>query len=178
MYKHQQPSRGFTLIELLVTIAIVGILSSAITASLSSARYKANDSKRRSDLKSLQSALELYYTTNHIYPSTGGAWYGVASPASVQSANNWIPGLVASGAISALPQDPEYPRSGIDAQPGCSAWPGMYIYASTDGSGYKILDHCAANSSVSTNYTSADALYDPNRPSWAWQVCSGTDCGL
>jgi prepilin-type N-terminal cleavage/methylation domain-containing protein len=59
---------GFTLIELLVVIAIIGILSSVVLASLNSARTKARDAKRISDIKQLQLALELYYDVNGEYP--------------------------------------------------------------------------------------------------------------
>lgn len=61
--------RGFTLIELLVVIAIIGVLSSVVLASLNTARSRANDAKRVSDLKQLVSALELYRSSNTGYPS-------------------------------------------------------------------------------------------------------------
>jgi type II secretion system protein G len=60
--------RGFTLIELLVVIAILGLLSTLAVVALGSARTKSRDSKRLSDLKQLQTALELYYTENTAYP--------------------------------------------------------------------------------------------------------------
>ncbi len=56
--------RGFTLIELLVVIAIIGILSSVVLASLNTARLKARDARRISDIKNLQLALELYADDN------------------------------------------------------------------------------------------------------------------
>lgn len=60
--------RGFTLIELLVVISIIGLLSSIVLASLNTAREKARDAKRQGDLHSIQTALELYYTTYGAYP--------------------------------------------------------------------------------------------------------------
>ncbi|HEY4483033.1 MAG TPA: type II secretion system protein, partial [Candidatus Paceibacterota bacterium] len=57
-------SKGFTLIELLVVIAIIGILSSVVLASLNTARVKARDARRISDINSLQLALELYSNDN------------------------------------------------------------------------------------------------------------------
>ena len=63
--------KGFTLIELLVVIAIIGLLSTLAVVALSSARQKARDSKRLSDLKQMQTALELYYTDKTAYPMTG-----------------------------------------------------------------------------------------------------------
>ena len=68
--------KGFTLIELLVVIAIIGLLSTLAVVALSSAREKARDSKRLSDLKQIQTALELYYTDKGAYPTTAA---GVAS---------------------------------------------------------------------------------------------------
>ena len=65
--------KGFTLIELLVVIAIIGLLSTLSVVALGSARQKSRDSKRLSDLKQVQTALELYYTDNNSYPTTSAA---------------------------------------------------------------------------------------------------------
>lgn len=62
--------RGFTLIELLVVIAIIGVLSSVVMASLNTARIKARDTSRISQLAQIRSALELYYLDHGSYPST------------------------------------------------------------------------------------------------------------
>ena len=53
------------MIELLVVIAIIGILSSVVLASLNSARGKARDARRISDIKNLQLALELNADENN-----------------------------------------------------------------------------------------------------------------
>ncbi len=65
--------KGFTLIELLVVIAIIGLLSTLAVVALGSARQKANDAKRLSDIKQIQTALELYYTDNNTYPIAASA---------------------------------------------------------------------------------------------------------
>lgn len=62
-------NKGFTLIELLVVIAIIGMLASVVLASLNSARSKARDASRLSDMKQLQLALEMYYDDNNRYPT-------------------------------------------------------------------------------------------------------------
>jgi len=62
--------RGFTLIEILVVIAIIGILSSVVLASLAVSRAKARDARRIADLEEVKKALELYYDSNGTYPET------------------------------------------------------------------------------------------------------------
>lgn len=49
--------KGFTLVEILIIIAIIGILMSAITISLMSARNRAKDSSFKNVAKSIQTAL-------------------------------------------------------------------------------------------------------------------------
>ena len=64
--------KGFTLIELLVVVAIIGILSSVVLASLNTARLKARDTKRIADFRQIRTALEIFYNSYGRYPVTGG----------------------------------------------------------------------------------------------------------
>ena len=61
--------KGFTLIELMVVIAIIGILTAIITANFTTAKSKARDAKRVSDIAQLQLVLEQYFDKNSEYPS-------------------------------------------------------------------------------------------------------------
>lgn len=74
-------SSGFTLIELLVVIAIIGILSSVVLASLSTARERGNDASVKSNLNTIRTQAELYYMT------TGSNSYG---------SQTWVSGAATS----------------------------------------------------------------------------------
>lgn len=113
---NQKNSQGFTLIELLVVIAIIGVLASTVLASLNTARSKARDVRRKSDLKSLQLALELYFDDNGSYPTNGNTWYSSEPGDAATNNANWIPGL-APKYIPVLPRDPRGGASKINLLP-------------------------------------------------------------
>jgi general secretion pathway protein G len=75
--------KGFTLIELLVVIAIIGILSTLAVVSLNNARQKARDAKIVSDVKNIQTALELYFNDTGAYPQAAN--FSTTSPLSFGS---------------------------------------------------------------------------------------------
>lgn len=102
---------GFTLIELLIVIAIIGLLSSVVLASLNSARKKARDARRISDFKQIMLALEMFYDAENSYPQVSGAgnWIDVYNRLIDCLENKNQCGFVASNytpAISKVPQDP------------------------------------------------------------------------
>ncbi|MBI2613175.1 MAG: prepilin-type N-terminal cleavage/methylation domain-containing protein [Candidatus Levybacteria bacterium] len=67
---HLSSRKGFTLIELLVAISIIGVLSSFLLANFVGVRQRARDGVRKSDLRQIQSALELYRSDKGAYPLT------------------------------------------------------------------------------------------------------------
>ena len=92
--------KGFTLIELLVVIAIIGLLASIVLVSLNTARQKARDSRRLSDIRQVAIALELYYdNNNNAYPTvigcTAANWSGTMATA-----------LQTNGYMTVVPLDP------------------------------------------------------------------------
>jgi type II secretion system protein G len=62
-------NKGFTLIELLVVISIIGILTGLVTSNLTSSQARGRDGKRKSDLKAIATALEIYYNDYNTYPA-------------------------------------------------------------------------------------------------------------
>ncbi len=72
--KNMFTKKGFTLIEILIVVAIIGILASVVVVGLGPAQKKGRDSRRVSDLRSVQNALELYYGKNGSYPVPNGTW--------------------------------------------------------------------------------------------------------
>jgi len=60
--------RGFTLIEILVAISIVGILMGMALVSIEKTRAGGRDAKRKADLETIRSALELYKADCGQYP--------------------------------------------------------------------------------------------------------------
>lgn len=60
--------RGFTLLELLVTITIIGTLSSIMLIAGRGSLVKSRDTQRKSDVKNIGDALELFYADYGVYP--------------------------------------------------------------------------------------------------------------
>ncbi len=143
----RQNNQGFTLIELLVVVAIIGILSSVVLSSLSTARMKARDARRVSDLKQIRIALESYFADNGHYPPTACGWdcnsyYSSYSDSSWNTLKSHL-----AGYISNLPKDP------INSS--CAPW--------TDGCYSYSYGNVLKNSSL-PNYDLVAQFEDKNNP--------------
>jgi len=65
---------GFTLIELLVVVAIIAMLTSIIMAALGDAQAKARDTRRLQDVKTIQTAINMYQNANNEnFPPAGNS---------------------------------------------------------------------------------------------------------
>jgi len=74
-----EKDQGFTLIELLVVIIIIGILAAIAIPVFLNQRKKAVDASIKSDLHTVATQLETYYTDNQAYPASGSGSNGSAT---------------------------------------------------------------------------------------------------
>lgn len=104
--------KAFTLIELMVVMAILGVLVTIAIVSFRSSQARGRDAKRKSDLKQMSSALELFYSDYARYPDdTGGLIQACPYNPSTQSGSNctWGSGSFNDGKTTyfkVLPDDP------------------------------------------------------------------------
>lgn len=158
---NKKQKSGFTMIELLIVIVIMGILSAVGLGTFTSSQLKARDSKRKSDLKSITNALEVYYNDFGSYPvGNEGAILGCGAGASESCAAGsiWKNTTNDTTYMVQMPQDP----SG-----------GTYYYISEDGSSYQIYAHLE-------NEKDRDVPVDSNGDSTYYTnpSDSGGSCGI
>ena len=119
-------SRGFTLIELLVVVAIIGILSSIVLASLNTARVKGADAARISDVNSIETALEMYYNDNGGYPTSNGSSNGDVLFSDATLTGELVPKYISSMPALLVSDGDHYYSLGITS--GVSTGYDLYIY--------------------------------------------------
>ena len=61
---------GFTLVELLVVIAIIGILTIITSSSFLNSQKRSRDASKKTELKALSDALNMYYSDNGTLPTS------------------------------------------------------------------------------------------------------------
>jgi type IV pilus assembly protein PilA len=69
MISLKKNDKGFTIVELLIVIVVIGILALLVITTYSGIQSKARDAKRQSDLKSLQTQIEAFFSQNGYYPN-------------------------------------------------------------------------------------------------------------
>ncbi len=94
----QRRGAGFTLIEVLVAATIIAVLTAIGMVSYTNINKRSRDTKRKSDMEQIRSALEMYRSDNGFYPNNGnGSWI---------NADNLSTTLVPNY-MAAIPPDPK-----------------------------------------------------------------------
>jgi general secretion pathway protein G len=99
---YRQDENGFTLVELMVVIVIIGLLAAIVAFNVLPMGDKARVEKAKSDISTIEQALEMYKLQNLHYPSTSeGLQALVQAPSSADPSR-----YQAGGYIKKLPADP------------------------------------------------------------------------
>jgi general secretion pathway protein G len=101
--------QGFTLLEIMVVVVIIGLLVAAVAPNFMGQIDKAAANRARTDLRSIETALNLYRLDNFRYPSTAEGLEALVTNPGEASAPNW------KQQLSKIPVDP---------------WNQPYLYAS------------------------------------------------
>jgi general secretion pathway protein G len=100
--KKARTNQGFTLLEIIVVVAIIAILAAYIAPKVAGRVDDARISKAKSDIRVLESSLELYKLDNFLYPSGGQGLDALVNRPSGEGNKNWRDG----GYIKKLNKDP------------------------------------------------------------------------
>lgn len=96
----QRRNAGFTLIEVMIVVVILGILAAIVVPKIMDRPVQAQITAAKSDIRTLESALNLYRLDNHSYPTTDQGLEALVQKPS--NAKAWKEG----GYIGRLPKDP------------------------------------------------------------------------
>ncbi len=135
MISLNKQNKGFTIVELLIVIVVIGILALLVITTYSGIQAKARNTKRTSDIKSLQTKFEGYITDNGHYPSLTD-----------MKSDAWIATNMKGFDLTSM-QDPSNGTQShvMVAAPAAKS----YAYAVTDDNGAS----CEADDTLCTKYT-------------------------
>lgn len=138
-------SHGFTLIELLVVMAIIAVALGFSAFGLANARVESRNNRRKADLESIRSAIEIYRADCSIYPASltwGGSLIGSGTPTSCAIGNTYM---------AVVPSDPVAAQNYYYSNPG----DGTYVLCASLENGGGAMAGCLATgcgAGVSCNY--------------------------
>ena len=94
--------KGFTLLEIIVVVTIIAILAAYIAPKVAGRAEDARVAKAKSDIRVLESSMELYKLDNFSYPNTGQGLDALVNKPSGAELKHWRKG----GYIKKLNKDP------------------------------------------------------------------------
>lgn len=97
---------GFTIVELLIVIVVIAILAAISVVSYNGITQRARDAERRTEMGSIEKALEMYHADNGGYPNCSGGTYiaGQATGACTQAS---LAAALVPKYLPAMPTDPK-----------------------------------------------------------------------
>ena len=93
---------GFTLIEIMVVVVILAVLGALVVPKILENVDKARVTRAQSDIRAIQTALDLYRLDNFKYPTTEQGLQALVTQPTDPTITNYRSG----GYLSALPKDP------------------------------------------------------------------------
>ncbi len=113
MISLKKRNQGFTIVELLIVIVVIGILALLVITTYSGIQAKARNSKRQTDIQSLQTQLEAFFSQNGYYPNRGdnmnnASWLGTNMKSLDQNALVDPSNPTQSKTLTATPTDKQY----------------------------------------------------------------------
>jgi len=128
--------KGFTIIELIVVLGIIALLAAISLVFLTPSAAKGRDSRREEDIKSIQSALNLFINQKNHYPVC-------QQETMIDGNTDCLSSLLLSEeTIKVMPLDPKYKGTGSCG--GADSF--LYCYRSQDGISYTIRYQLETNS--------------------------------
>ena len=99
---------GFTIVELLIVIVVIGILAAITIVTYGGVQDRARDTRRISDIKSIQEAIELHYLQTGSFPTvhTPAGSMSAWEASSLEPAGQFLRPLIDSGVTTSVPVDP------------------------------------------------------------------------
>jgi general secretion pathway protein G len=120
----RKPQSGFTLIEIMVVVVILAVLGALVVPKIIENVDKARVTRAQSDIRGIETALDLYRLDNFKYPTTEQGLQALVTQPNDPTITNWRAG----GYLPTLPKDP---------------WGNIYQYQSpgADGRDYDIISY-------------------------------------
>lgn len=81
--------QGFTLLEVMIVVVIIGLLAAAVAPSFMGQIDTAAINRAKTDLRQIETALNLYRLDNFRYPSTSEGLQALVTNPGEQAAPNW-----------------------------------------------------------------------------------------
>jgi general secretion pathway protein G len=94
--------RGFTLIEIMVVVVILAVLGALVVPKILENVDKARVTRAQSDIRAIQTALDLYRLDNFKYPTTEQGLQALVTQPTDPTITNYRSG----GYLPSLPKDP------------------------------------------------------------------------